>query len=596
MDRSIRKLPDPEAQPSHGQRRRSVRHKLHTPAYASFSASQPGTVADLSELLNLNEEGFALQTSEHLQTNRAVTLCLELPETGGYIQGRGQVVWSDDTGRGGIRFAALTDTSRKMLKEWLFANLLIACSNHAARTGPPTHGRDNRPEIESKKSAPMETDRSGAGVSQAAKELPIAANPGSTPLSDIDDDVDAALRLATRRALTLTGSSGAALAFLTGVRTGEPAPPLGAKLDTGKGISGECVRSGRLVKCEDTESDPLVDPAVCRALGIGALMAAPIVLDFRVAGVIEVLSPHPRVFTASQEKALMQLVEIVAKIHRPAVTPDIPSQPTVWLDRPPFLRTPSSPGAAGHSSSDAADAPLDEIGRSIDSTLTPARNEGARKDSEGQVLQVDLRQEQEAALNSSPRLLYRSLLGLALAVAVIAVGYVFGPAAKQWTESRRSARQSLVPTVNAGNDRTSASSAPTAANSQKPVPEAELRRLADAGDADAQWQMGVRYHDGEGVPRDDAEAVQWFERAAERGNVAAQGALGAYYWRGRGVPADLSKAYFWSRIAMAQGDEMSKSRIEGLSSQMTREQVSLARQQAEMWIRTHELRVQSGSN
>ena len=123
-----------------------------------------------------------------------------------------------------------------------------------------------------------------------------------------------------------------------------------------------------------------------------------------------------------------------------------------------------------------------------------------------------------------------------------------------------------------------------------------LQKLAEAGDTDAQWQMGVRYHDGQGVPQDDAQAVRWFQLAADRGNVAAQGALGAYYWRGRGVPADLLKAYFWSALAMAQGDEMSKSRIEGLSSQMTGAQISVARQQAEDWISSHSRQESSGTN
>jgi TPR repeat protein len=124
----------------------------------------------------------------------------------------------------------------------------------------------------------------------------------------------------------------------------------------------------------------------------------------------------------------------------------------------------------------------------------------------------------------------------------------------------------------------------------------DLRRVAAAGDADAQWQMGVRYHDGDGVGHDDAQAVQWFQLAAEHGHVAAQGALGAYYWRGRGVPEDLSKAYFWSTIAMAQGDEMSKSRVEGLASQMTAAEVAAARQQAEVWIRTHSQQAKSRPN
>jgi TPR repeat protein len=99
--------------------------------------------------------------------------------------------------------------------------------------------------------------------------------------------------------------------------------------------------------------------------------------------------------------------------------------------------------------------------------------------------------------------------------------------------------------------------------------------------------MGVRYHNGEDVPRDDVQAMQWFQRAADQGHVMAQGALGAYYFAARGVPKDLSKAYFWSVIAMAQGDEISKGRLELLASQMTRAQVYAARQQAEVWIHQH---------
>ncbi len=80
---------------------------------------------------------------------------------------------------------------------------------------------------------------------------------------------------------------------------------------------------------------------------------------------------------------------------------------------------------------------------------------------------------------------------------------------------------------------------------------ADLQNSAERGDPDAQWQMAIRYHDGEGVPQDDTEAMKWFERAAEQGHVDAQSPLGAYYWAGRGVPVDLSKAYFWSAIATA---------------------------------------------
>src|SRR6202051_3203252 len=134
MDQSIPKIAAPGAGAPNGKRRRSVRQKLHTPVYASFNGSQTAMVVDLSELLDLHEDGFAVQTSERLEINRAVNLCLDLPETKSFIHGSGEVIWSDDTGRGGIRFSGLSESSRQILKEWLFSNLLIACSNHAART------------------------------------------------------------------------------------------------------------------------------------------------------------------------------------------------------------------------------------------------------------------------------------------------------------------------------------------------------------------------------------------------------------------------------------------------------------------------------
>src|SRR5208283_5487408 len=147
MDRSILRLPDPVAGAPRGERRRIVRQKLHTPVYASFNGPQTGMVVDLSELLDLHEEGFAVRTSERLETNHAITLCLDLPETKSYIHGSGQVVWSDDTGRGGIRFSGLSESSRQILKQWLFANLLIACSNHAARTEQLTRRKNDEEKL-----------------------------------------------------------------------------------------------------------------------------------------------------------------------------------------------------------------------------------------------------------------------------------------------------------------------------------------------------------------------------------------------------------------------------------------------------------------
>ena len=113
--------------------------------------------------------------------------------------------------------------------------------------------------------------------------------------------------------------------------------------------------------------------------------------------------------------------------------------------------------------------------------------------------------------------------------------------------------------------------------------------LADQGDPAAQFAMGAHYATGEDVKQSYAEAVRWFSRAAERGHVVAQATLGAYYWAGRGVPQDLNKAYYWSILAQVGGDEASKYRVAVLTSRMSRSQVVAAQQQANDWIKQHQL-------
>jgi hypothetical protein len=582
MDRSIFRLPDPIAGAPDGERRRIVRQKLHTPVYASFNGPQTGMVLDLCELLDLHEDGFAVQTSERLEMNRAVTLCLELPETRSYIHGSGQVIWSDDAGRGGIRFSALPESSRQILKEWLFANLLIACSNHAARTEQLAR----REEEKSPEPVP---------VSEAPSVVPISDGSGTLSsveavrreVREIGDDVEAVLQLITERALSLTGASGAALAFLTDdkmicrARAGEPAPPLGAPVDVKQGLSGECVRSALLVSCEDTENDPRVDPEVCRTLGIGSLMAAPIVSDFRVVGLLEVFSPHGRGFTKAHGTVLDQLVEMIPKTHREKTQPER-TQPETLI-RPEAVSAVPQPPASKLGPMELGSIELGSIHATREAFWEPEPEvpEQVAQQVPGEIVSEQVPEEVPEPAPTVPSLwLYRGLLGLAIAVVAMVLGYVVGPMMeRRWAPSPQASQQ------RPGGETVSGQSGTDHSAQAKSL--ADLRKLADQGDADAQWQMGVTYHNGEELPHDDAQAMQWFLRAAEKGHVNAQATLGAYYWAGRGVPQDLSKAYFWSAIALAQGDENSKSRLQGLASQMTQAQVSAARQQAEIWIRQH---------
>jgi len=82
----------------------------------------------------------------------------------------------------------------------------------------------------------------------------------------------------------------------------------------------------------------------------------------------------------------------------------------------------------------------------------------------------------------------------------------------------------------------------------------EIRKEAEGGDARAQWLLGSRYQFGEGVEKDEVQAVKWFRMAAEQGDVNAQHTLGAMYAVGQGVKKDLAEAAKWFSKAAEQGD------------------------------------------
>ena len=81
----------------------------------------------------------------------------------------------------------------------------------------------------------------------------------------------------------------------------------------------------------------------------------------------------------------------------------------------------------------------------------------------------------------------------------------------------------------------------------------ELRLLAEQGDAKAQFNLGVMYAKGGGVPQNDRQAVFWWRKAAEQGLVEAQYNLGLMYANGKGVPQNDRQAVFWWRKAAEQG-------------------------------------------
>lgn len=80
-----------------------------------------------------------------------------------------------------------------------------------------------------------------------------------------------------------------------------------------------------------------------------------------------------------------------------------------------------------------------------------------------------------------------------------------------------------------------------------------FRSAAQQGDASAQYNLGVLYNMGQGIPRDKAEALKWFRLAAQQGIAPAQFSLGLMYAKGGGVPLDRVRAYMWFILAVDSG-------------------------------------------
>jgi len=88
--------------------------------------------------------------------------------------------------------------------------------------------------------------------------------------------------------------------------------------------------------------------------------------------------------------------------------------------------------------------------------------------------------------------------------------------------------------------------------------ERRCRRAAEQGDAAAQNTLGLKYANGVGVTKDEAEAVKWYRKAAEQGNADAQAHLARMYQSGSGVTKDEAEALKWNRKAAEQGNAIAQ--------------------------------------
>jgi len=110
---------------------------------------------------------------------------------------------------------------------------------------------------------------------------------------------------------------------------------------------------------------------------------------------------------------------------------------------------------------------------------------------------------------------------------------------------------------------------------------AETQLLAEyVGLPEEQFKLGRVYDRGDGLPKDDVQAVEWYRKAGEQGYVPAQFELGNKYARGEGAPQNYAEAYVWFNLAAAAGHEAARKERDKYARRLTNEELIAAQQRA----------------
>ena len=504
-------------------RRRSRRHRVHSPAYANLSGSAQGAVVELSEILDISESGMCIQASSQMKSNRLLPLCLELSATGSRVYLVGHVVWSESSGKTGIRFPEISEPELKQLKTWLEANAKAEAEVQITVAQTPERAADSHP-LQSKPT----TSPSYSSLVNEWAEIE----------KDVDScgpDLDPALHMIAQRALTLTWASGTAIALINSLdpsemicraRAGSDSPEIGARLDSNTGFSGECVRSGMAIVCDDTENDSRVDRRSCRALGIRSIVACPVKRKNEIIGILEVFSPEPAAFWENDVTVLQRLTGFIVRT----------------VDRAQHVR--HDVLAFSAASSDASPA--------LVADKVPAFMQGA--------------------VQKFPR----------RAALIVAGLLCFGAAI--WLLAPWASKLSNSPFAIPSSAEADSSGAAYASMS---LP--DVKRLANQGDPRAEYTLGRRYANGDGVPKDYRAAKDWYLAAAEQGHIAAQGKVAACFWSGKGAPQDYSKAYYWALLAQAGGDKTAPAIVMNSAARLSPAQIQAEQKQADQWLHSHHI-------
>ncbi len=439
-------------------------------------------------------------------------------------------------------------------------------------------------------------------------------------LTDIAESARSALNAAAIAIAVETGAE-PGREIVCCARAGEAAPDLGAIVQPGHGITGECVAMHAVVRCEEIERDPRIDFAFSERFGIHSIVVVPLLRNGVAAGVIEAFFLARHAYTDASIESLEEFAKrIVAlvygpeeEIQPPPVTDDQALTPSVSSD----LELKSAENAEPAPAAEAASEGQPEESKRGEGPDVPADIANTAP--------VFSYEEEAQAKNGRIRKLVPALVALAAFGVLATAVFILGRNAEKYVPRK--------PPANANTPATNGSRTPTDSNSA-------LLSAAEAGDTTAQYALARAYRDGDGVPADPAKQISWLRRAASGGNADAQLELAstlegrepadvveAYTWyviagqagkieseaairrltpqlsasdiaqvrldvgdalaSGHALPRDLVAAHVWYELAEWGGNPQARNRLAQLESSLTAGQLTEAKQRASTWIRRH---------
>ncbi|HWR14014.1 MAG TPA: TonB family protein [Terriglobales bacterium] len=256
-------------------------------------------------MMDVSESGLGVQVLNSVEVGTDVEFSFTLPDSSIKIEGTGQVTRYDHEGRAGIKVHQLKGGSAGELKRWL-------------------------------KSLPASTIQKGSMESGSEAATLDRVREVKAQIAAHRLDLERSLQLIVEKVIEFTGSHGAAIALGTSddmvcCASVGLAPEPGVKIDASSALTGECIRTAKTVRCDDTELDRRVDRDVCRDLNLRSSLIIPVMKGGDVRGVLEAFSPNPRAYGEQHTSLLERLAEMTSelaftnadKVAKPTIVPQV---------------------------------------------------------------------------------------------------------------------------------------------------------------------------------------------------------------------------------------------------------------------------------